>query len=87
MGGAHLRFHGLQGGAHIDEVRLCELLRHMAHVLEVGKAFNVPVGHPHMTKQNAQSIIDQGFRFLMSYPRRDFSALDAGRNVLKSKGQ
>ncbi|QIL71279.1 aldolase [Diaphorobacter sp. HDW4B] len=63
-----------------------ELLKHMAHVLEVGKAFNVPVGHPHMTKQNAQSIIDEGYRFLMSYPRRDFSALETGRNVLKNKG-
>ncbi|VCU69046.1 4-hydroxy-2-oxovalerate aldolase [Pigmentiphaga humi] len=60
-----------------------ELLRMMAHVLEVGKAYNVAVGHPHMTKQNARQIVDQGYRFLMSYPRRDFSALETGRNVVQ----
>lgn len=60
-----------------------ELLRMMDHVLQVGKAHNVAVGHPHMTKQNAQQIIDQGYRFLMSYPRRDFSALEAGRTIWK----
>lgn len=60
-----------------------DLLRMMAHVLEVGKAYGVAVGHPHMTKQNAQQIIDQGYRFLMSYPRRDFSALETGRNIIK----
>lgn len=60
-----------------------ELLRMMAHVLEVGKAHGIAVGHPHMTKQNAQTVIDQGYRFLMSYPRRDFSALEAGRNIVK----
>lgn len=60
-----------------------ELLRMMAHVLEVGKAHGVAVGHPHMTKQNAQQIIDQGYRFLMSYPRRDFSALETGRAIVK----
>jgi len=59
-----------------------ELLRLMAHVLEVGKAHGVAVGHPHMTPQNAQSIVDQGYRFLMSYPRRDFSALETGRKIV-----
>lgn len=62
-----------------------ELLRMMDHVLEVGKAHNVAVGHPHMTKQNAKQIIDQGYRFLMSYPRRDFSALETGRNLVKER--
>ena len=56
-----------------------ELLRLMAHVLEVGKACNVPVGHPHVTAQNAAEVVNEGYRFLMSYPRRDFSALSQGR--------
>lgn len=60
-----------------------ELLKMMAHVLEVGKAYGVPVGHPHMTQQNAKQIVEQGYRFLMSYPRRDFSALNAGRSAVK----
>jgi 4-hydroxy-2-oxoheptanedioate aldolase len=58
-----------------------ELLRLMAHVLEVGKAFNVPVGNPHVTEQNAARVIEEGYRFLMTYPKRDFSALDLGRKL------
>ncbi|OLL32316.1 aldolase [Burkholderia sp. SRS-W-2-2016] len=55
-----------------------ELLRMMDHVLEVGKAFDIPVGHPHVTNQNVGRVIEQGYRFLMTYPKRDFSALDKG---------
>ncbi|GAB5101338.1 HpcH/HpaI aldolase family protein [Caballeronia sp. HLA56] len=58
-----------------------ELLRMMQHVLEVGKAHDIPVGHPHVTKSNVASVIEQGYRFLMTYPRRDFSALDTGRSL------
>jgi 4-hydroxy-2-oxoheptanedioate aldolase len=53
----------------------------MAHVAEVGKAYGVPVGHPHVNEQNAARVIDEGFRFLMTFPRRDFSALDQGRRL------
>ncbi|MEG0002664.1 MAG: aldolase/citrate lyase family protein [Comamonas sp.] len=60
-----------------------ELLRMMGQVLEVGKAHGVAVGHPHMTRENARQIIDQGYRFLMSYPRRDFSALETGRKIFQ----
>ncbi|QQC66134.1 HpcH/HpaI aldolase family protein [Paraburkholderia ginsengisoli] len=55
-----------------------ELLRMMDHVLEVGKAHDIPVGHPHVTGQNVSQVIAQGYRFLMTYPKRDFSALDKG---------
>jgi 4-hydroxy-2-oxoheptanedioate aldolase len=55
-----------------------ELLRMMDHVLEVGKAYDIPVGHPHVTGQNVSRVIEQGYRFLMTYPKRDFSALDKG---------
>lgn len=55
-----------------------ELLRMMDHVLEVGKAYDIPVGHPHVTGQNVNRVIEQGYRFLMTYPKRDFSALDKG---------
>jgi 4-hydroxy-2-oxoheptanedioate aldolase len=55
-----------------------ELLRMMDHVLEVGKAYDIPVGHPHVTKQNVASVIEQGYRFLMTFPKRDFGALDLG---------
>jgi 4-hydroxy-2-oxoheptanedioate aldolase len=56
-----------------------ELLAMMAHVLKLGKAFNVTVGHPHTTEHNITRVIEQGYRFLMTYPRRDFSALEKGR--------
>jgi 4-hydroxy-2-oxoheptanedioate aldolase len=60
-----------------------ELLRMMAHVLEVGRANNVPVGHPHVTEQNVAEVVNQGYRFLMTYPRRDFSALQMGRKLTR----
>ena len=56
-----------------------ELLAMMDHVLKLGKAFNVPVGHPHTTERNIATVIEQGYRFLMTFPRRDFSALEQGR--------
>jgi 4-hydroxy-2-oxoheptanedioate aldolase len=59
-----------------------ELLRMMAHVLEVGKAHNIPVGNPHVTEQNAARILKEGYRFLMSYPKRDFGALTLGRKLV-----
>jgi 4-hydroxy-2-oxoheptanedioate aldolase len=58
-----------------------ELLRLMKHVLEVGKAYDVPVGHPHVTDQNVAEVIAQGYRFLMTFPRRDFSTLGQGRKL------
>jgi 4-hydroxy-2-oxoheptanedioate aldolase len=64
-----------------------ELLRLMQHVLEVGKAYNVPVGHPHVNEKNVARIIGQGYRFLMTFPRRDFSALETGRQLARDLGQ
>jgi len=62
-----------------------EVLRHLKHVLEVGKAHNVAVGHPHVDAANVAEIIEQGFRFLMTFPRRDFSALDRGLKLTGRK--
>lgn len=58
-----------------------ELLRMMDHVLEVGKAHNIPVGHPHVNAGNVGKVIEQGYRFLMTFPQRDFSALNKGREL------
>lgn len=55
-----------------------ELLRLMDHALKLGKAYDVPVGHPHVNEKNVGGIIEQGYRFLMTFPRRDFSALSLG---------
>jgi 4-hydroxy-2-oxoheptanedioate aldolase len=64
-----------------------ELLQLMDHVLKLGKAFNVPVGHPHVNKQNVARVIDQGYRFLMTFPQRDFSALAEGRRLAGREGE
>lgn len=58
-----------------------ELLRLMAHVREIGKAYNIPVGHPHVNENNVPRVIDEGYRFLMTFPKRDFGALDKGRQL------
>ncbi|SDV50599.1 HpcH/HpaI aldolase family protein [Chitinasiproducens palmae] len=55
-----------------------ELLRLMAHAVEIGKAYNIPVGHPHVNAHNIADVIAQGYRFLMTFPQRDFSALRKG---------
>lgn len=59
-----------------------EVLRYMNHALEVGKAHNVAVGHPHVNSSNVAELIDRGFRFLMTFPRRDFSALEEGLRLV-----
>lgn len=59
-----------------------EVLRYMNHALEVGKAYDVAVGHPHVNISNVADIIEQGFKFLMTFPRRDFSALEEGLRIV-----
>lgn len=59
-----------------------EVVRYANHALEVGKAYNVAVGHAHVSAGNVASVLEQGFRFLMHFPRRDFSALEKGWEIL-----
>jgi 4-hydroxy-2-oxoheptanedioate aldolase len=62
-----------------------ELLRLMDHVRDVAKVYDVPVGHPHVIEQNVADVIEQGYRFLMTYPKRDFSALEKGRELVNAQ--
>lgn len=62
-----------------------ELLRLMDHVRELGQAHGVAVGHPHVTRANVAQVIEQGYRFLMTFPRRDFSELDMGLKLAGRK--
>lgn len=55
-----------------------ELVRLQKHALKVAKAYDVPVGHAHVDAGNVQSILEDGYRFLMTLPRRDFGALNKG---------
>ena len=42
---------------------------------------NVPCGHPHVDAKNVESLLEQGFRWLMPGPVPSFAALEIGRRV------
>ena len=41
----------------------------------------VPCGHPHVDAHNAQQVVDEGYRFLMTAPARTVAGLDACRKI------
>ncbi len=53
----------------------------MQRVVTTCKAHGVPVGHPHVDTKNVARIVDDGYRFLMPAPVRDYTALDMGRTL------
>ncbi len=53
----------------------------IADILAICKSYNVPCGHPHVNAKNVESLIEQGFRWLMPPPVPGFSALEIGRRV------
>ncbi len=54
------------------------LLECIAEVVAVCTEHDVIVGHPHANAGNMQRILDEGFRFVMSGPTRNFSGLEKG---------
>ena len=50
-------------------------------ILAICKQYNVPCGHPHVDAKNVESLIEQGFRWLMPGPVPSFAALEIGRRV------
>jgi 4-hydroxy-2-oxoheptanedioate aldolase len=50
-------------------------------VLAVCKEHNVPCGHPHVNSKNIESLLEEGFRWLMPSPTRSFAALELGRKT------
>ena len=54
------------------------VLEAMAEVVRVCKEHDVPVGHPHVNAGNAERILGEGYRFLMSAPVRTTPGLDKG---------
>ncbi|MEZ2127791.1 MULTISPECIES: HpcH/HpaI aldolase/citrate lyase family protein [unclassified Sinorhizobium] len=52
------------------------VLEAMAEVVATCKAYNVPVGHPHVEPENVERIISEGYRILITPPRRSFASLD-----------
>ena len=52
------------------------VLEAMAEVVKVCKEHDVPVGHPHVNASNAERILGEGYRLLMSAPVRTTPGLD-----------
>ena len=47
-------------------------------VLAICKQYNVVCGHPHVDAKNVESLLSQGYRWLMPGPVMSFAALDLG---------
>ncbi|HEX5326238.1 MAG TPA: aldolase/citrate lyase family protein [Acetobacteraceae bacterium] len=50
-------------------------------VLAICKQYKVPCGHPHVDTNNVESLLAQGFRWLMPAPVTSFAALELGRRA------
>lgn len=53
----------------------------IGEILAICKEHNVACGHPHVEKDNVETIVAQGFRWLMPRPARSNAVLDAGRKL------
>jgi len=50
-------------------------------ILTICKEHKVPCGHPHVDSKNVESLIAQGYRWLMAAPEQSFGALALGRKT------
>jgi 4-hydroxy-2-oxoheptanedioate aldolase len=53
----------------------------MTTIRRVCAEHNVICGHPHVETQNAQRVVDEGYRFLMAAPARTYAGLDTCRKI------
>ena len=53
----------------------------MTTIRRVCAEHSVICGHPHVETQNAQRVVDEGYRFLMAAPARTYAGLDACRKI------
>jgi 4-hydroxy-2-oxoheptanedioate aldolase len=61
-----------------DHPRMLECKR---QILKTCAERGVPVGHPHVTASNVEQVLADGYRFLMSAPKRTDAALERGRSL------
>ena len=59
-----------------EHPRLMECKR---RILDICAERNVAVGHPHVTADNVEQVLADGYRFLLAAPVRSFPALTKGR--------
>jgi 4-hydroxy-2-oxoheptanedioate aldolase len=53
----------------------------MTAIRRICAEHKVVCGHPHVDPQNAQRVVEEGYRFLMAAPARTFAGLDACRKI------
>ena len=53
----------------------------MSQIVATCNAQNVPVGHPHVSPDNVERILNEGYRFLVAAPTRSYAALEKGRQL------
>lgn len=54
----------------------------MAEIVAICKQRDVVVGHPHVTADNAERVVAEGYRYLMCAAPRSFTDLRAARSVV-----
>jgi len=50
----------------------------IADILSICKAHNIPCGHPHVDAKNVETLLQQGFRWLMPRPVWSYPGLERG---------
>ena len=53
----------------------------MTAIRRICKEHDVPCGHPHVELHNADRIVKEGYRFLMTAPVRSYAGLEACRTL------
>jgi 4-hydroxy-2-oxoheptanedioate aldolase len=53
----------------------------MAKIVSTCKKHDVRVGHPHVTVKNVETVLAEGYTFLMSAPVKTYAALDKARQI------
>jgi 4-hydroxy-2-oxoheptanedioate aldolase len=54
----------------------------MTAIRRICKEHGVACGHPHVDADNAQRVVDEGYRFLVAAPVRSFAGLEACRKIV-----
>ena len=50
-------------------------------IVDTCKQNKVRVGHPHVTSQNVERVLAQGYTFLMSSPVKTYGAFEKARQI------
>jgi 4-hydroxy-2-oxoheptanedioate aldolase len=53
----------------------------ITEIVAICTSYNVPCGHPHVDANNVETLLDQGFRWLMPRPVWSYAGLERGRTL------